>query len=259
MTRIGRTFRKLKNEGDKALTLFLTSGYPHLDSARSLVPLLADAGADIIELGMPFSDPLADGPVIQESSTIALRNGTTLGRVLEDAAFVRARVAIPLLLMGYVNPILRYGIERFAHDAASAGIDGVILPEVPLEETGRFSEAFRRNNLDHILLVTPTTPPERIRAVDESSSGFVYCVSMTGVTGRKAIVGTSYLSTVRTLVTHNPLQIGFGIAGPDDARSIAAYADGIIVGTALIRKLKEEEPTERLVQWVSSVKGALHT
>ena len=161
--------------------------------------------------------------------------------------------------MGYVNPILRYGIERFARDAASAGVDGVILPEVPLEETGRFSEAFRRNNLDHILLVTPTTPPERIRAVDESSSGFVYCVSMTGVTGRKAIVGTSYLSTVRNLVTHNPLQIGFGIAGPDDARSIAAYADGIIVGTALIRKLKEEEPTERLVQWVSSVKGALHT
>ncbi len=257
MTRIGKTFRDLRNRETKALTLFLTAGYPHRDSARTLVPLLADAGADMIELGMPFSDPLADGPVIQESSTIALRNGMTLRQVLEDAEFVRSHTSIPLLLMGYLNPILRYGVDRFARDAASSGIDGIILPEVPLEETERISLEFTTNSLDHILLVTPTTSPARVRAIDAKSSGFVYCVSMTGVTGRKASVGTGYLTTVRGLVTRNPLQIGFGIAGPDDARSVAAYADGVIVGTALIRKLKEEESLERVLQWVTSLKRAL--
>ncbi len=257
MTRIAETFQGLKARGDKALTLFLTAGFPRKESTRSLVPMLADAGADMIEIGMPFSDPLADGPVIQESSTIALRNGTTLQDVLADAGFIRTQTRVPILLMGYVNPLLRYGVDRFARDAAAAGIDGIILPEVPLEETSRFSDEFRKHHLDHILLVTPTTPPERIRAVDRTSTGFVYCVSMTGVTGRTAVVGSSYLHAVRSLVTINPLQIGFGIGGPKDARTVAAHADGVIVGTALIRKVGAGEPEPSLRQWVKSLKEAL--
>ncbi|HTY00079.1 MAG TPA: tryptophan synthase subunit alpha [Bacteroidota bacterium] len=257
MSRIAGTFRDLKKEGGKALTLFLTSGFPGRESVRSIVPSLVEAGADMIELGMPFSDPLADGPVIQESSTVALRNGTTLKHVLEDVEHIRAGTQVPLLLMGYVNPLLRYGMENFARDAASAGIDGLILPEVPLEETGRFAEELSKNRLDQILLVTPTTPRERIQAIDRASSGFVYCVSTTGVTGRKATVAGGYLASVRSLVVRNPLQVGFGITGPEDARAAAAHADGIIVGSALVRKLRDGIPESQLAAWVRSLKAAV--
>ena len=186
MTRIGKTLRALSERGEKALTLFLTGGYPRRESTRELVPFLAEAGADIIEIGMPFSDPLADGPAIQESSTASLQNGTTLQGVLDDIRKIRAATEVPLVLMGYLNPILRYGIRNFFHEAASAGVDGLILPEIPLEELERFSEHFLASKLDRILLVTPTTPAGRIEALDRASSGFVYCVSTTGVTGGTA-------------------------------------------------------------------------
>ena len=257
MRLLADTFTSLRNSGQKALTLFLTAGYPKRDSARTLVPFLADAGADIIEVGMPFSDPLADGPVIQESSAVSIRNGMTLEGVLEDVEFIRRRTRIPLVLMGYVNPILCYGIQRFSHDASAAGVSGIILPEVPLEESERFSKDFEENNLDYILLVTPTTPPQRIRAVDQASTGFVYCVSMTGVTGQKSAVGENYLQSVRGQVALHPLQIGFGITTPDDANRVAAYGDGVIVGTALIRRLKDGENDAHLSAWVKQLKGAL--
>lgn len=257
MRLLADTFASLRNSGQKALTLFLTAGYPKRGSARTLVPFLAEAGADIVEVGMPFSDPLADGPIIQESSAVSLQNGMTLEGVLEDVEFIRRRTPIPLVLMGYVNPILRYGIQRFSRDASAAGVSGIILPEVPLEESERFSRDFEENDLDHILLVTPTTPPLRVRAVDQASTGFVYCVSMTGVTGQKAAVRGNYLQSVRAEVTRHPLQIGFGIATSDDANRVAAYGDGVIVGTALIRRLKDGETEAHLSAWVKQLKGAL--
>jgi tryptophan synthase alpha chain len=257
MTRIGTTLADLSSQGKKALTLFLTAGFPEREATRTLVPILAEAGADIVEIGMPFSDPLADGPAIQESSTTALRQGMTLAGVLSEVEAIRRATSIPLVLMGYLNPILRYGVAEFFRDAASAGIDGLILPEVPLEELGRFESHFQEHHLDRILLVTPTTTPDRIRALDKASSGFVYCVSTTGVTGATAEVMEGYLTRVRSLVTHNPLQVGFGISTPEDARRFSSYADGVIVGSALIRRMKEDHDPARLRGWVASLKAAI--
>ncbi len=170
---------------------------------------------------------------------------------------IREGSTVPLVLMGYLNPILRYDLERFARDAVAAGVDGIILPEVPLEESKRYSEVLRKNNLGHILLVTPTTPPDRISAIDEASSGFVYCVSMTGVTGKTGTVVDDYLQNVRSLVHRNPLQIGFGISTPEDAKHLAQFADGVIIGSALIRRLKNGDTDASLAAWVGSLKRAL--
>jgi tryptophan synthase alpha chain len=242
----------------KALALFLTAGYPEADSTPALVRALEGAGADIIEIGMPFSDPLADGPVIQESSTIALKNGVTIPGILDAVRSIRRTSEVPLVLMGYINPILSYGAGRFFRDAAAAGVDGMVLPELTLEESAMFKHEIAMSGLSQILLVAPTTPDDRVMAIDAASTGFLYCVSTTGVTGsaRKG-APDEYLSRVRRCARTNPLLVGFGISTADAARHAAELSDGVIIGSALIQRLAHGESVESVAAWVGSIREAL--
>ena len=256
--RLNARLAALRAENRKALALFLTSGYPALDAAPPLALALEEAGADIIELGMPFSDPLADGPVIQESSSRALANGTTIRTIFQDVRRIRASSGVPLVLMGYVNPILSYGPGKFFAECAACGVDGVILPEITLEERGRFGAAIDGNGLCNILLVAPTTPAERIRSIDAASSGFLYCVSTTGVTGEggKAASG-DFLPRVKSAAVRNPVLVGFGISTPEQAAHSAAVTDGVIIGSALLKRIGRGEDEPSLREWVGSIRAAL--
>jgi tryptophan synthase alpha chain len=256
--RLSTKLTELKERNEKALVLFLTAGYPQLDSTVPLVLELVKAGADIIELGMSFSDPLADGPVIQASSQQAIKNGITLDIIFNQVKEIRKHSDIPLVLMGYLNPILHYGEERFYSDAKEAGVDGIILPEVPLEESGRFLLLNRKYNFADILFVSPATPDERIKNIDKSVSGFLYCVSTTGVTG-KADIGNigSYIDRVKKNAKNNPVLVGFGIKTPTDARYISQHADGVIIGSAFIQKIAQEEPVNSICAWVKSIKDSI--
>jgi tryptophan synthase alpha chain len=249
---------QLRERNEKALVLFLTAGYPKLDSTVPLVLELAQAGADIIELGMPFSDPLADGPVIQASSQQAIKNGITLELILGQVKEIRKHTNIPLVLMGYLNPILHYGEEKFFSDAAKVGVDGIILPEVPLEESDRFLSLTRKHHLADILLVSPATNDERIREIDKVSSGFLYCVSTTGVTGNSSIGDIkSYVKRVKYNAKKNPVLVGFGIKTPAGAKRIACYANGVIIGSALIQKITQAGAATEIGDWVRQLKNAM--
>jgi len=259
VNRIVESLKLLAGKNEKALALFLTAGYPGLEETVPLVLALERAGADLIEIGMPFSDPIADGPIIQMSSTIALRNGVTLGTVLDIVRRIRASSEIPVALMGYMNPIMRFGTSVFFREAGRAGVDGVILPELPLEESPRVGAEVKASGLSHIHLVTPTSPPERIRAIDAASTGFLYCVSTTGVTGSVAGgASAEYLSRVKSLASLNPVLVGFGIRTPEDAAKYAAATDGVIVGSALLERISKGESKGALCAWVKSLKAALH-
>ena len=256
--RIVQTLNSLKEQKKKALVLFLTAGYPQLDSTVPLVLELAHAGADIIELGMPFSDPLADGPVIQASSQQAIKNGITLKHILGQVKEIRKHSDIPLVLMGYLNPLLHYGEEKFFADARKAGVDGIILPEVPLEESDRFLSLTRKHHLADILLVSPATTNKRMREIDKISSGFLYCVSTTGVTGRSNIGDIElYVNRVKRNAKNNPVLVGFGIKTPNDAQRIAQYADGVIVGSALIQEIAQGETVTQIGNYAKSLKKGL--
>jgi tryptophan synthase alpha chain len=258
MNRLTTRLTTLRARKKKALALFLTAGFPGADSTPGLVLALEGAGADIIEIGMPFSDPLADGPVIQESSTVALRNGMTIPGILDAVRSIRRTSEVPLVLMGYINPILSYGAPRFFRDAASAGVDGMVLPELTLEESAMFRSEIAQRDLSQILLVAPTTPDDRVTAIDAASTGFLYCVSTTGVTG-SAGKGTpdQFLSRVRRCAGTNPLLVGFGISTADAARHAAELSDGVIIGSALIERLARGESVESVTAWVGSVREAL--
>jgi len=245
-------------DGEKALALFTTAGFPRLDSLTEIVPLLEKGGADIVEIGMPFSDPLADGPAIQHSSMIALKNGITLDLIFEQIRAIRLESSIPIALMGYLNPILRYGVERFLATAAKSGVDGLILPELPLEESGEYRSQAQRFGLSTILLVTPTTSEERIEAIDRASSGFLYCVSTTGVTG--SAIGKSpeeYIQTVKLFAKRNPVLVGFGVSSHESAHRFARSSDGVVIGSALIRLLEEGVSGIELEEWVAGYKASL--
>ncbi len=256
--RLQKRLEGLRSRKKRALAFFYTAGYPAIDSTVQVGRALAAGGADIIELGMPFSDPLADGPVIQKSSEAALRNGMSLKLLLEHVRLLRNEVDVPIVLMGYLNPIMRYGSKKFFAEAGSAGVDGIILPELPLEEAGRYAEELREAGLAQILLVTPTTPPARLAEIDSLASGFVYCVSMTGVTGGQVTGGVSaYLRGVRERVTQNPMLVGFGISTPDQAAVMGAEADGVIIGSALIRQLEKPGAVAALPGWVRTFREAI--
>jgi tryptophan synthase alpha chain len=256
--RVSAALAALQERKEKALALFITAGYPLMDSAVTFVPKLAKAGADIIEIGMPFSDPLADGPVIQASSQQAIQNGITLAIILEQVKEIRKQTSVPIILMGYVTPILNYGVEKFFADAARAGADGVILPEVPLEESKTYLELTQKNNLADILLVSPTTADKRIRELDNASTGFLYCVSTTGVTGKTSASDIHlYVRRVKRNAKKNAVLVGFGIRTPEDAQRIARDADGVIIGSALIQKLIAQTSTADICQWVIDVKKAM--
>ncbi len=244
-TRIAATMSRLRAEGRAGLVPFLSVGDPDLATSRDAVLAVAEAGADIIELGVPFSDPIADGPVIQESSQRALKAGSSLPRVLEMVTWLRARTDVPLVLFGYYNPFLRYGDENLARDARSAGADAVLSSDLPPEEAADLVAACRRHDLDRIFLLAPTSNEARMRAVAEVASGFVYMVSVTGVTGARAsapAAGIEQLVMQARAVTGLPIGVGFGISSAEQAAAVARYADLVIVGSALVRRVFEAGP-----------------
>ncbi len=258
MNRITKKLQFLAARKEKALACFLTAGFPTIGDIIPIMQEIEKGGADIIELGMPFSDPLADGPVIQHSSHVALSQGITLDIILSHVKMFRKHSNIPLVLMGYINPILAYGIKKFFFAAADAEVDGFVLPELPFEESGRYKSLFQSAGLANIQLVTPTTPPDRIALIDQASSGFLYCVSTTGVTGSaRHLLSSNYISGVKKVAKRNPVLVGFGIKTPSDARRVAQYADGVIVGSALIRRIAQGDSKKRLSGWVRQLKEAL--
>jgi tryptophan synthase alpha chain len=258
MNLLEQRLRGNADSGKPSLALFVTAGYPDPDATVDIVLTLEQAGADVVEIGMPFSDPMADGPMIQRTSAVALSRGVNIPRILDWVSQIRTRSFLPLVLMGYINPIMRYGTERFFRDAASAGANGVILPEVPLDEWPRFGALASSHGLSGILLVAPTTARDRVAAVDEVSTGFLYAVSTTGVTGG-SVNGTSieYIRTLKSIVRRNPVLVGFGIAQPDQAAAYSREADGVVIGSALLGQLEEGKTLDEVGRWVGGIRRAM--
>jgi tryptophan synthase alpha chain len=256
MSRIASVF---KNTGHKALIPYLTVGYPNLEITKNAVKLLADLGADIIELGIPFSDPMADGATIQESSFQALQNGVTTETCLETANTLRQTTDIPLVFMTYFNPVLKYGIHKFCLACRNSGIDGLIVPDLPPEEGSDLEKAVQEHSLDLIYLLAPTSTPERIRTVAKKSRGFIYLVSIAGVTGARNSLPVSlesFIGRVRR-AAKQPLCVGFGISTPEQARQIASAADGVIIGSKLIQLMKSDPSLKSLESFIQEVRKAL--
>ncbi|HMD71010.1 MAG TPA: tryptophan synthase subunit alpha [Bryobacteraceae bacterium] len=248
MTRIGRLFEDLKYCGRKGLIAYLTAGDPTPERTPALVAALERGGADLIELGVPFSDPIADGPVIQRAGERALRAGTTLTGVLGIAARVRERSQIPLLLFTYLNPVVRYGLERLARDAALAGIDGCLLTDASVEEAGEYTAAMHRSGLDTVFLAAPTSTERRLRLVAQYSTGFAYLVSRTGVTGEQATLSDAAAPLVRAMraITDLPLAVGFGISRPDQVGEAGRLVEAVVVGSAFVRLIERCAGAETL-------------
>lgn len=240
MSRIAETFARCKAENRTALMPFLTVGYPDLATSEQILLAMAEAGADLIEVGVPFSDPIAEGKTVQHTSQVSLENGT---RMTDCIALVkRARkqgVTVPLMLMGYFNPVVKYGVERYVADCADAGVDGFIIPDLPIEESERIRSAAAEHDLDLTFMVAPTTTDDRLQQVGKLGSGFVYCVAVTGVTGARdnlTVTLDDYLAKVRSFIDL-PLAIGFGITTPEHVDHVGEVADGAIVGSALLNYL----------------------
>jgi len=240
MTRIGRLFEDLRKTNRKGLIAFLTAGDPSPDRTPALVEALVRGGADLIELGVPFSDPIADGPVIQAAGERALKAGTTLARVLEIAAEIRETSEVPLLLFTYLNPVLRYGLERLAHDAAAAGIDGCLLTDASVEEAQEYVTAMHRHGLDTVFLAAPTSTERRLKLVAQYSTGFVYLVSRTGVTGERDSLSNAVAPLVAAVraVTALPLAVGFGISKPEHVAELGRQVEAVVVGSAIVRLIE---------------------
>jgi tryptophan synthase alpha chain len=262
MSRIAEAFKALRLQRRRALIPFVVAGDPDLDSTLQIVQALAREGADLVELGVPFSDPIADGPVNQRAAQRALAAGVTLTDVLGLVRKAREVVQQPIVLLSYYNPILQYGLTRFCTDAAAIGVDGVVIPDLPPDESEELMAAARSRGLDVIFLLAPTSTNERINFVTERASGFIYCVSLTGVTG----VRDRLSEDIRNLVvrikarTEFPVCVGFGISTADQAREIAEFADGVIVGSAIVALL--ESPSDRigrLSRFVQDLRQALDT
>ncbi len=249
MSRIAETFARLRAAGRIALMPYLTVGFPERDSALDLVPALEAAGASLFELGVPFSDPLADGTTIQRATQRALENGVSMADCIATVAALRQRrVAAPLLLMGYYNPLLRYGLERACADLAAAGGDGWIIPDLPLEEATELRQVAAAHQLDLITFIAPTTPPARVSQIVANASGFLYIVSLTGVTGARQALAANLADLIASVrqQTDLPLVVGFGISQPAHVAAVARLADGAIVGSALIDRLERLPPAERV-------------
>ena len=240
-TRIAAAFAKARAEGRPALIPYLTAGDPSLLATRALVTALARGGADLVEIGVPFSDPIADGPVNQRAAERALRNGVTLRSVLDLAAGLRKESLPPVVLFTYYNPIHRMGIAAFAHEARAAGVDGVLVTDLPPEEADDLRSALDAAGVDLIFLLSPTSSKERIARIARDGRGFLYVISRTGVTGAKEDVpdGLSDLVGAVRLASRLPVAVGFGISRPEQVREVAAYADGVVVGSALVRLIEE--------------------
>jgi tryptophan synthase alpha chain len=245
--------------GHTALIPYITVGYPSIETTLKAVPLLASSGCDIVELGIPFSDPLADGATIQRASYEALRQGVTPRVCLEVAQELRRQVEIPLVFMTYYNPVLKFGLEQFCSRCAEVGIDGLIIPDLPPEEGQELEQSTKRHGLDLIYLLSPASTEERIRLVTSKSSGFIYLVSLTGVTGARDKLPEElegFVARVREK-TEKPICVGFGISTPEQARRIAKVADGVIVGSRIIQLLDEDKSLKNVCSFIKDLRDAL--
>ena len=255
MKRIQELFKRKDN---KILNVYCTAGYPLLNSTMEVIKALQKNGADIIELGMPYSDPLADGPVIQQSSSIALANGMTIKKLFEQLKDLRKEISVPVVLMGYMNPVLQYGFEKFCSDAAAVGIDGLILPDLPEHEfETEYGDIIKKHGLDFIFLVTPETSEGRVRKLDGLSSGFIYAVSSSSTTGGDKNLSEikSYLQKLKAMSLKNPVLVGFGIKDKSTFETACANANGAIIGTAYIKALaKPGNVTDITSKFLESIK-----
>lgn len=269
MNRINKLFSEKR---DHILSIYFTAGFPTLDSTAQIIKLLVSAGVDMIEIGMPFSDPMADGPIIQNSSSVALKNGMTLKRLFDQLKDIRKTVDIPLLLMGYLNPVLQYGLENFCTDCSKTGIDGVILPDLPLEvmesnlltENSKFKDIhslFDSYEICPVFLISPQTSEARIRKIDAMSKGFIYMVSSsatTGKSGRFEQEHIHYFTRIRDMKLKNPLMAGFGISGAEQYHTVCKYASGAIVGSAFVKMTGEsKDPGRDIPSFVKSIREGL--
>jgi len=256
MDRIKELFQNKQRE---ILNVYCTAGYPQLNSTIEVMKALQQNGADIIELGMPYSDPLADGPVIQQSSSVALANGMTIKKLFEQLKDLRKEISIPVLLMGYMNPILQYGFEKFCTDAAAVGVDGLILPDLPEHEfETEYGAIIKKHGLDFIFLVTPETSEARIKKLDQLSSGFLYAVSSSSTTGKDKNMTdvTSHLQKLKNLKLKNPVLVGFGIKDKTTFDAACANANGAIIGTAYIKALASGSNIGDITkEFLHSIKG----
>jgi tryptophan synthase alpha chain len=257
--RIDETFGRLRERGERALVAYMMAGDPSLAETRRLVVEAERRGADLVELGVPFSDPLADGPVIQRAGTRALAAGTTLARVLELVATLRAEVRLPIVLMTYYNPVLAFGLKSFARTAVDAGADGVLLPDLPYEEADPLRAEAEPAGLDMVQMLAPTSTSARTRTIARLSRGFVYVVSLMGVTGERRALPPDLEAQVRTVraVTTKPICVGFGVSTPEHAASVGRLADGVAVGSAIVRTIEQHAGTAGLVQHVGDFIAAL--
>lgn len=260
---IAQAFQRREIEGGKVLVPYIMAGDPDLGTTIKIVRALSSADVDLIELGMPFSDPLADGPVIQRAGERALRQGVTLKKLLATIEEIRLDIATPIVIMTYYNLFYHYGLDQFAQDAARAGVDGVIVPDLPVEEAADFQRALDSEGLALIFLIAPTSTDDRIEAISRHARGFLYYVSRTGVTGEQSNLAddlSSNLARIRSMVDL-PVVVGFGISTPDQALMVARYSDGVVMGSALVRLIEEtDQMHDRIVaKFVNPIIKALHS
>jgi tryptophan synthase alpha chain len=255
MNRLNELFDTKKNN---LLSIYYTAGYPELNSTLDIAEALQKAGVDFLEVGFPYSDPVADGPTIQHSSEIALENGMTLNLLFEQLADLRKRITIPILLMGYANPMIQYGVEHFCKKAAEVGVDGIIVPDLPMYEyEALYAGYFKTNNLSNIFLVTPQTSEERIRKIDELSNSFIYLLSSSSITGGSLQVSVNiedYYKRVKDMDLKNPSVIGFGISDNKSFTKACEYAAGAIVGSAFVKILETEGYMEKIPGFVKGIR-----
>ncbi len=239
MNRIEEHLSKLKAQGRKAFIPYIMAGYPDVKTTEKVFSMLQDVGADVVELGVPFTDPLADGPVIQEAASVALKNGLTLKRVLSLLKSLRRSYSLPVVLMTYYNPVYKYGLSRFFRDASKAGVDGLIVPDLPPDEADELIEYSRKYRMATIFLAAPTSTDDRIRLVTERSTGFVYYVSITGITGSKIQITREMEKMIKKIKSYTevPVCVGFGVKKPQEAKRIAEIADGVIVGSSIVKQM----------------------
>ncbi len=266
MNRIDKTFCKLKKQKKKAFIPYVTAGDPDIATTKKIVKALVRAGSDIIELGMPFSDPLADGPTIQRAVYRSLEAGCSARKIFRMVRELRKNVDIPLVFMTYYNIVFNYGIKRFTRDAKNCGADGIIVADLPMEESGELASIADKMDFSVILLAAPTTPVERFRKIAERSSGFIYYVSLTGVTGARKVLAKRLVRDVRILkkVTSKPICVGFGVSKPRQAKEIARAGDGVIVGSAIINVLEKNTGNKKkmvreIEAFVRSLARAVHS
>jgi len=261
MNRIEHKFNELKREGKKAFIAYITAGYPDLSVTRKLILGFSRIGVDIIELGVPFSDPMADGPIIQEAFQSALEKGITLKKVLDLVKAVRKDTAVPICLMTYYNPIFCFGEAKFVKEASLCGVDGVIIPDLPPEEGKKLIRLAAKYNLDTIFFLSPTSTIERIKLVSSAAKGFIYYVSLTGVTGPRAKLPADLSAGVRRIkkYTDKPVCVGFGVSSTEQVAKLSKFSDGAIIGSAIISKIKENLHKKELVQIVVKFTATLNS